>query len=168
MDPLTIGLQVVGLGLQIFGAKGGSDNAAKSAQISKSIAGNEENINEQKRTQMEMSARRMQLETMRNAQRQRAQATAAAVNQGANQGSGIQGGLAQIQDQGMFNLFGINRNLQIGENIFDQNKDISNKKMQLADVQADQAADASLMSLGGSVVSSAGTIGNIAKTIFKT
>lgn len=163
MDPLTVGLQAVGLGMQIFGAFGASSKAHEAAGINIGIAGDEQQINEQKRMQMEMSARRQQMEVMRNAQRARAQGTAAAVNQGANLGSGLQGGLAQINDQGNFNLQGINNNLAIGENIFDINKDISGKKMQLANVQADQATDTALMSLGGSVVSNAGTIGNIGK-----
>lgn len=163
MDPLTLGLQAVGLGLQAFGAFGASSKAHEAANINIGIAGDEQKINEQKRLQMEMSGRRQQMEVMRNAQRARAQGTAAAVNQGANLGSGLQGGLAQITDQGDFNLQGINNNLAIGENIFDINKDISGKKMQLANVQADQATDTALMSLGGSMVSNAGTIGNIGK-----
>lgn len=163
MDPLTVGLQAGGLALQAFGAFGASSKAREAAGINVGIAGDEQQINEQKRMQMEMSARRQQMEVMRNAQRARAQGTAAAVSQGANLGSGLQGGLAQINDQGNFNLQGINNNLAIGENIFDINKDISGKKMQLANVQADQATDTAIMSLGGSVVSNAGTIGNIAK-----
>lgn len=163
MDPLTIGLQAVGLGLQLFGAAGAADKAKEAASINKQMAGDEQDINAQKRLQMEMSARRMQMETLRNAQRARAQATAAAVNQGANMGTGLQGGLAQISDDANTNLFGINSNLKIGENIFDINNKISGEKMQLADVQAQQATDQSFMSLGGSLVQNAGTIGNIGK-----
>lgn len=147
--------------MQIFGAIGASRSAHEAADINIGIAGDEQKINEQKRIQMEMSARRQQLETMRNAQRARAQDTAAAVNQGASLGSGLQGGLAQATAQEGFNSLGISNNLAIGENIFGLNDDISSKKMQLARVQGDQATDTALMSLGGSVVSNAGTIGNI-------
>lgn len=163
MDPLTVGLQAVGVGMQIFGAFGASSDAHRAAELNKGIAGDEQQINEQKRTQMEMSARRQQMEIMRNAQRARAQGTAAAVNQGANLGSGLGGAQSQNAAQGAFNLQGVNNNLAIGENIFNTNNDISSKKMQLADVQASQATDSAIMSLGGSVVSSAGTISNISK-----
>jgi len=163
MDPLTIGLQVAGLGMQLFGAKGASDAARQASVINKGIAGDEQSINEQKRMQMEMTARRMQMENLRNAQRQRAQATAAATNQGANFGSGLQGGLGQISADANTNAAGIQGNLGIGENIFGINQDISGKKMQLADVQSHQATSSAEMSLGGSLVTNAGTIGNIGK-----
>lgn len=163
MNPLTIGLQAVGLGMQIFGAARASADAHQAADINKGIAGDEQQINEQKRIQMEMSSRRQQLEIMRNAQRARAQGTAAAVNQGASLGSGLQGALAQNTNQQYFNSQGVSNNLAIGENIFNTNNDISKKKMQLADVQANQATNTSLMSLGGSMVSNAGTIGNIGR-----
>lgn len=161
MDPFTLGVGIVGLGLQLFGGSKASEDAQKAAQINSGIAADEGQINEQKRTQMEMTSRRQQLETMRNAQRARAQATAAAVNQGANQGSGIQGGLGQITSQESFNSIGISNNLAIGENIFDINKDISGKKQQLSQVQGQQASDTALMSLGGAMVGSAKTIGSI-------
>jgi hypothetical protein len=163
MDPLTIGLQAVGIGMQIFGAMGASSNAHKAADINKGIAGDEMQINAQKQIQMEMSARRQQMEIMRQAQQKGAQATAAATNQGAQFGSGLQGGLAQVQDQAGFNSQGVTGNLAIGENIFGINNDISNKKMQLSDVQSSQATDQAWASLGGSIVSNAGTIGNIGK-----
>lgn len=177
MNPLTIGLQAVGLGLQIFGGMGAADNAKKQSQLSmqaaginRSIAGDEQSINEQKRIQMEMSARRLQTETFRNAQRARAQAQAAAVNQGASLGSGLPGGLAQVTDDTLFTSQGISNNLAVGENIFNYNNVISGKKMQLADVQGqisslqgDQASNQALMSLGGGLVSNAGTLGNIGK-----
>lgn len=163
MDPFTLGAGIVGLGLQLFGGIGASNDAHRASEINQGIAQDEQGINEQKRTQMEMTARRQQLEVMRNAQRARAQGTAAAVNQGANLGSGLQGGLAQITDQAAFNSQGISNNLAIGENIFNYNNDISGKKQQLSSVQADQATDQSIMSLGGALVSNSKTIGNIGK-----
>ncbi len=163
MDFLTVGLQAVGLGMQLFGASGAADDAKQAASINQDMARDEQGINEQKRLQMEMSARRMQMETMRNAQRARAKATQAAVSQGASTGSGLPGGLGQIQSDAAFTMQGVNNNLGISENIFDLNNKISGSKMQLADVQADQAANSSLMSLGGSIVSNAGTVGNISK-----
>lgn len=163
MDPLTLGLQAGGLLLQGIGAIGAAQNAKEAASINIGIAGDEQQINQQKRLQMEMSARRDSMQVMRNTQQAAARGAAAATNQGAFFGSGEAGGQAQITSQGNFDEAGISGNLAIGENIFNTNNDISSKKMQLASVQSNQATDTALMSLGGSVVSNAGTIGNIAK-----
>jgi len=166
MDPLSLGISAVGIGLQAFGAFSASQDAAKAAEINKSIAGDEQKINEQKHVQMLLEASRMQLQQFRNIQRLRSQATASAVNQGAQYGSGLQGGLAQVSADGTFNLNGINQNLQIGNNIFDINNQISGKKMQLADVQSDMATDQAWSSLGGAMVKNAGTIGQLGQNAY--
>lgn len=163
MDPFTIGAGIVGLGLQAFGLFGATDSAAKAAEISKQIAGKEQEVNEQKRLQMHFEANRMQLQQYRNIQRLRAQGTAAAVNQGASSGSGLQGGLAETQSSGMTNIAGILGNLQFGDTIFGLNSQISDYKKQMADVQASQAESQAWASLGGSLVNNAGTIGGLGK-----
>lgn len=165
MDPLTLGAGIVGIGLQLFGGLGASKDAQRQAEISKQIAGDEQQINQQKYQQMQLEASRSSLQQFRNIQRMRSQATAAAVNQGAQFGSGLEGGLAEVQNEGMFNVQGINQNLQFGQTIFGINNDISSKKMQLADVQSSQATNQGLMSLGGSLVSNAGTIGKLGQNL---
>src|SRR6266576_3109238 len=137
MDPVSFGLSVVGFGLQAFGAFGAASKAREAAQINMGIAADEQQINAQKQQAMQLSARRMQLENLRNNQRLRAQATNAATNQGAQFGSGLPGGLSQIQGQSAFNMQGVNQNLEIGQNIFGITSDISQKKMQLANVQGE-------------------------------
>src|SRR5882672_3503245 len=149
MDPISIGLGVVGLGMQIFGGIKGSEVAGQQAQQSRYIAQDEQRINDQKRQQMLLESHRNQLQIFRNNQRLRAQATNAATQQGAQFGSGLQGGLAQIEDQGLFNSQGINQNVEIGQNIFGINNDISQHKMQLASLGGDASDAAGLASLGG-------------------
>lgn len=166
MDPISVGMGVVGMGMQIYGAFSGAENARKASEINQQIAADEGRINEQKRQAMELSGRRQQLEVMRNNQRLRAQATNAATNQGAQFGSGLQGGLAQIQDQSFFNLQGINQNLDIGRNIFSINADISQKKQQLAQVQGDAATDQAIGSLGGAVIKMGPTVGGLARDAY--
>lgn len=161
MDPFTIGVGVLGLGLQAFGAFGAADSAKEAAAISKQMAGKEQEINEQKKQQMHFEANRMQLQQYRNMQRLRAQGTAAAVSQGASSGSGLQGGLAATTSSGRTNIQGILGNLAFGDTIFGLNNDISGLKMQMADVQADQAESQAWASLGGSLVNNAGTIGKL-------
>lgn len=151
----------VGLGMSIFGGMEQSDIAKQQAKVSGDIAQQEQGINNEKQKAMEVSGRRQQLEILRNQQRQRAMATSAAVNQGANQGSGIQGGLAQVTDQSLFNLQGVNFALQTGRDINKYNQSISQDKMQLASLGGDAASAAGLASLGGSLMKAGPTIGNL-------
>ncbi len=148
MDPISAGLQIIGTGLQIWGSFSAADHAKELAATQREVAADEQQINEQKRLQMQFEGRRMQMEIFRNMQRQRAQATAAAVNQGATEGSGLQGGLAEVTNQSLFNAVGVNTNLQFGNTIFGINNDISNKKMQMADIQSELATDQAWASLG--------------------
>lgn len=166
MDPISIGLGVVGLGLQIFGASEGASAAKQAASIQRGIAADEQKINEQRKQQMLLESSRKQLEIFRNNQRQRALATAAAVNQGASFGSGLQGGLAGVTNMSLFNSQGINQNVEIGTNIFGINDAISQKKMQLADVQAQQAEAAGWASLGGSLMKAGPTFGSLGQNLF--
>lgn len=166
MDPLSLGINAVGIGLQIFGAFGASDVAAQQAEVEKQIAGDERRINAQKYRQMQLESQRMQLQQFRNIQRLRSQATAAAVNQGAQFGTGLQGGLAQISAQGTENVRNIRQNEEIGTNIFNINNAISDKKMKLAELGADMAEYQAWGSLGGALVKNAGTIGSLGQTGF--
>lgn len=162
MDPLTLGIGAVGLGLKLFGGFSASSDAKKAAGIEQNIAGLEGDVNAQRQQAMELSARRQQLEIFRNAQRVRAQGLNAAVSQGANFGTGLIGGQNQATSQGLFNSEGVNQNLEIGRNIFGINNKITGQKQQLAEVKGDIATDQGWASLGGSILSSAGTISNIA------
>jgi hypothetical protein len=163
MDPITVGLDVVGLGLQLWGGSQQSKIAAQKAQVSQEIGTAESNINAQKTQQMQLQFRRSQLENVRNAQRARAQATASAVSSGAQFGSGLQGGLAGVTDQETENAVGLNQNYDIGMNIAHYNDQISGYKSQLAALGGDEASAAGLASLGGALTKNAGTIGGLAK-----
>lgn len=166
MDPISLGLGVVGFGLQLFGGMQSADISRQQAQQSMAIAGDEQKINEQKKIQQQMEMRRMQMQTLRNAQRQRAQGTAAAVNQGASTGSGLQGALGQNTAESMFNLQGISQSNEISGNIFGINQDISSHRMQLAQLGGDQAQAQGLASLGGSIMKIGPTVGAFGKDLF--
>lgn len=58
MDPLTLGLGAVGLGLQLFGGISASEEAQNQANISQQIYGLEKQVNSQRKTAMELSANR--------------------------------------------------------------------------------------------------------------
>jgi hypothetical protein len=164
MDPITAftaATQVVGLGISLFGGSSASSDAKHAAEIQSNIAGFEGQLEDQRHTAMELAARRQSVETLRTNQRARSTAINNATNQGAQFGSGLQGGLAEVADQGLFNLSGINQNLAIGESMFNINKQITGQKQQLAQVQGQQATDQGLASLGGSIMKAGPTIGSL-------
>lgn len=165
MDPISIGLGVVGFGMQIFGGLSAAEHSREQAEISQKISAEERKVNEQKRLQMQLSARRQQTEIFRNMQRARAQGQNAATQQGASLGSGLQGGLAQVAAQSFFNAQGINQNLEIGENIFSLNNNISGLRAQSSQVQSDAATDQGIASLGGSIVKAGPIIGAFGRNI---
>ena len=162
-DPISMGINAVGLGLQIYGAFSGSSDAHKAAGISKDIANQEMQINALKQQQMELEGRRTQVQNIRNTQRSIALGLNSAVNQGAQMGSGLGGGYAQSVNQGNWNMLGVDQALGIGRDIAGHNNKISQDKMQLADVQSDQATDQGIASLGGSLLKSGGIIGQFAQ-----
>lgn len=163
MDPITATLAIVGTGMQIFGGISQANAAHQAAEISQDEARHEQSINDIKQQQMELEGRRTQMENIRNNQRARANAEAAAVNQGANKGSGLQGGLAQINDQSLFNMSGVNSALQFGRDINTQNQAISQDKIKMAGVQSSSATGAGISSMGGAVLKASGFAGQLSK-----
>lgn len=148
------GVQGIGLATSIFGGISQSQHASEAYGIQANISGLENKVNDQREIAMHLSARRQQMEVLRSNQRARAQGLNAAVSQGANFGTGYLGGQAQIKDQGAFNLAGINQNLEIGQNIFGLNRQISDQKLALSNVQSSMSTDQGISSLGGSIMRS--------------
>lgn len=165
MDPISLAISAVGLGMQIFGGVSSASNAKAQASVSQDEARQEQAINDQKQQAMELDARRKSLEQMRQTQQAQSLATTRATSQGAQFGSGLQGGLAEVTDQGAFNLQGINQSLQIGRNIAGYNQNITNDKIQMASLGSQEATDKGIMSLGGSLMSAGPTIGKLSKGI---
>lgn len=164
MDPITLGISAVGLGLKLAGGFGAAGNASQIASLSSANAGLAGQVNQQRQQAMELSARRQQLEMYRNTQRARAMGLNSAVSQGAQFGSGLPGGQASTTAQGAFNVQGVNQNLQIGQNIFGLEGKESTNNMQIASLKGSMATNEGWASLGGSLLSSAGTIGQMGKS----
>lgn len=161
MDPLSLGIGAVGLGLKIFGGFGAASAQSDAYRLQQQEAQQEMVIEQQKQQAFELQTRRSQMENFRNVQRARAQGLNSSVAQGANKGSGIQGGMAQAEDQGGVNNLGLTQNLGISRNIFAANQAINMDKIQIAGDMSTAATDQGWANLGGSIMGSAGTIGNI-------
>lgn len=153
----------VGLGMSIFGGLGQSSAASQEASVSSDEAKQEQGINNAKQQAMVVQNNRLQLENSRNMQRARSNAENASVNQGAQFGSGIQGGLAQVTDQGLFNALGNNQAVQTGMQINAFNQAISTDKMQMAQLGGKAATDAGIASLGGAVMKAGPLVGQFSQ-----
>lgn len=177
MDPISIALGVVGLGMSVFGGIGQvgaahkqADISQKESQVSLDEAKQEQGINGLKQQQMEMDARRQQLEIIRQHQRIQALGLTRATNQNAQFGSGLQGGQAQATDQSLTNLQGVNGALEIGRGINQFNQNISSDKYKMFGLQSQSAAlggDAAtaqgISSLGGAVMKAGPIIGQFSR-----
>lgn len=121
--------------LNILAAQQSVDASNASTALSKSSVQAQQEIEAQKRNAMELDARRNQLEIIRNQQRARALGLATATGAGSSKGSGLQGAYGQASGQTTVNLLGVQQNLEIGRNIFDQNENISANNIAMADLQ---------------------------------
>lgn len=163
---LASGVGALGVGLEAFGAIEKYEGAQKQAAAQNAIIGDEEKQDNVRRQAMEVSARRQQMEVFRNSQRARALALNNATSEGAQFGSGLQGGYGQVAGQSGVNMLGINQNLQAGNQMFDLSKMINDQKINITGAQSQQNAGSGLMSLGGAALTSMGPIKSLSGNLF--
>jgi hypothetical protein len=163
MPAITSILLGVGLAASAAGTAMSMEASSKAASVSQDMAQQEQGIEAQRKQAMELDARRKQLEIVRQAQRTRAMALSSATNQGAQFGSGLQGGYGQISGEAGTNMLGVQQNLQIGENIFGYNSQISQDKMSMAQAQGFGAIGQGISSLGGAAIKSLGPINSLSQ-----
>ena len=132
MGPAGAGLEALGMAGQAVSAYMGYQAQQGISQVNQNIAKDQQAINQQNLTQMKLNARRAQMEVLRNHQRARSMALSSSTGQGAQFGSGLQGGYGQVGGMSGTNLLGINQNLRIGETISTYNQDITNQQLALA------------------------------------
>jgi len=175
VDPISLTLGVVGLGMSLFGGIGQANAARQTSQLEQQKAAISENTaslemqqNNVRQQAMELSGRRSQLETVRTAQRARAMAVQSGVSQGAQYGSGVAGGTAQTTGEEMYGLQGISQSLQSGRQMFGLDSSIDLNKIRIAmiggqeaQISGNAATDAGIASLGGALLKAGPTIGNI-------
>lgn len=148
-------LVLAGTALSALGTATSTYSAVKQAEATKQQIGIQQQIEAQRKQQMELQAHRQQLETVRQMQRARSQALTSATNQGAIFGSGLQGGYGQIGGATATNQLGISQNLEIGRNIFGLNQQLSQSRIQSAGFQSIGSVGSGLSSLGSNITNSA-------------
>lgn len=151
--PAGLGLEAGGLVAQGVGAYMGYQAQQGISQANQNIAKDQQAINEQNLIQMKLNARRAQMEVLRNNQRARALALNTSTGQGAQFGSGLQGGYGQIAGMAGTNLLGINQNLTIGKTISTYNQDITNQQLALSKYQSQASTAGGISSLGSGAFS---------------
>lgn len=156
MDPFTLalmtGASIAFQGAGLFTSMGASSKINEAQQRQYQL---EQQLEAERKKQMELAARRQQLEVVRNAQRMHALSTTVATAQGAQFGSGYAGGQAQITQDAGYNLLGINQNLEIGRNMFGINSQISANKLEMSKYYQDLQLGQGLTSFGQSLFAAA-------------
>lgn len=109
--------------------------------------------------QMNLENQRQQRQVIRQSTIARAQALSNASNQGAQDGSGLQGGYGQIQGQAGGAFVANNQNQQLGAGMFAANRQISAG-------QTMSSIGSGISSLGGGLVSGSDTLGRIGNYAF--
>jgi len=158
------GLGTMGLGAIVggIGAYGQSQAAQGISQSSQNIAQLQMQQNKVQWNQAQLTSRRNSMQELRNAQQARSYAQSSATNQGAQFGSGLQGGYGQIAGQAGTNLLGINQNLKLGEQAYNINQGISTQEMNIAKYQGQASMWAGLGSIGGGLSGLGGSLTNSA------
>lgn len=109
--------------------------------------------------QMELEAQRERRNIIRQTLQARATALSNASAQGAEGGSGLQGGYGQIQSQGGNAMIATNENQAIGQQMFSAQRQISRGNSM-------SATGSGISSLGGALVQNSDTIGRIGNYAF--
>lgn len=122
---LEVAIAAVGVGLAGYGAyqQFQGQKAATAASV------NAENL---RKKQMNLEAERQRRQAIREGVVSRGQAVNNAANQGAEQSSALQGGVAQTTAQAATNITSINQSETIGNAIFDANADLAKAQGQIA------------------------------------
>lgn len=163
MDPISLSLSAIGFGMQLFGGMGQADVANQVSQISNDKAQHEMQINTLKQQQVRLEANRSQMQNIRNVQQARAMSLSSATNQGAQFGSGLQGGQSEITAQGAYNMVGVNSALQTSEGIYGNNQSITGDNARIATLQGQSATDQGISTIGGALLKAAPSIGSFSK-----
>src|SRR5258707_533246 len=111
----------------------------------------EEKANAARKAQVDLEAQRQTRNQIRQAQVARANAVATATTQGAGQSSALQGGIAQVTNQGYRNIVSINQDRDLAGRVFAGNSQIAQGGMI-------SSLGAGVSSLGGAVANVSGVV----------
>ena len=157
----TAAIAAVGLGIAAYGTVK-TQKALKEQNAAQQAAIDAQQQSEALRQkQMNLDAMRRQREIVRAGIQARSLALATATTQGAQGGSGVQGGFAQIAGRTNWNALGVAQNQEIGNAMFASNQNLLTAYRSSANAQTDVSTYQGLTSLGGAIMTNAGAIGRV-------
>jgi hypothetical protein len=158
------GAMALGAATSAVGSYESYEGAKQEATASQAITGLQQQQNQVRQQQMDLTAQRSQMETLRNNQRARSMALNSATSQGAQFGSGLSGGYGQISGQTGTNLLNTSQNEALGTQMFGLDAQISQQKIAQSKAGTQVALGQGISALGGGISGSASSIGNLFKT----
>lgn len=165
---MAVSAAVVGIGSALAGTATSIIGASEQNAAQQEMIGVQQKENAQRKNLFEIEQRRKRVEDLRQAQVAQATARTHATAQGAQFGSGLLGGLEQVQGASNYNILGINQNTQIGENLFSLDQQMTQAKINSASAATITNIGGALTSFGGTAISSLDKIGNLTSGFGKT
>lgn len=147
----NLGLNIVGTGLGIYGAIEGMKAAHEQSDISQKEVGVEIQQNAVRKQQVQLDYNRASMQGLRQSQMARSMAINSATGQGAQFGSGLQGGLAGISGQAGVNQLGLNQNLDLSNQMFGLSDQLNALKQQYAKAGTKASDAQGLIGIGKSI-----------------
>jgi hypothetical protein len=147
------GASAAGFGLSLFGGLSAMGAASAASQASIDQLKLEQQVQDVRMQAMTMQNQRSQMERVRSAQVQRSMAESAAVNQGAQFSSGLQGAYGNISGKAGQGELGTSMAQQYGMQIYGLEQQVTGAKIQQAHEQSLQATDQGIASIGGALSS---------------
>lgn len=166
MDPVTLSLTAISVGLSAFGMfEKYSGEKAQEATQEKMIK-TEQQQNDLRQRMMNLAASRERMELLRNAQRARSLALAGAARSGAQFGSGLQGGFGQIS--GATNVQGekITQDTEAGNLMFGLQNTLSQEKIEYAKEGGTVNLGQGLMDIGQSIGKNSSQLTDLSKFFY--
>lgn len=162
MDPISALFAAGGIGLQLFGAHKAAGAASQINTLQNQELGQEQSENDIRQQAVALQAQRKSIQNVREAQMSAARSRAAGVASGAQFGSGAKAGEEMASSGAAFNNETISQDLQQANQMFGIDRNINQLKQQIGNTQTSMYNDQALMSIGGGIAGSAGSLGKLA------
>jgi hypothetical protein len=161
MDPISAILGGVGIAMQIGGAMKQASISANINQTQEDILQQEQAENDVRQQAVAMMYQRKQIQNVREAQMAGARSRAAAVQGGAQFGSGAKAGQEMAQAGAAYNQETIGQDFQSANQMFSIDRGINNLKMTLGSLGTQMSSAQEISSIGGGILGAAKGLGNL-------
>lgn len=156
MDPFTIG--AIGMGISAIGTGLGLWGSSEAAEAQQKLTAAQMQAEKLRYEQMKNEAERKRRQAIKMQIQQQHTAVSNATLQGAGESSGAYGAYGQTNQEGSWNVGGVNIAEHFGTEIYKANMAALQAKGELADAQSLQQMGAGISSLGGAVLGNMGAI----------